>query len=165
MVTATKRQPSRPTRRDPAVVTDAVKAIAKALAEANDLVLWDIAYVRDAGRETLRVACDRVGGVNADDLATYSEQLSRELDRTDVVPGEARYVLEVTSPGAERKLVTPEQFRVCVGRQALVVLRDGRTVEGPIAAVTDRSVEISGEEEGVRALFDDIAKAQLVVKL
>jgi ribosome maturation factor RimP len=164
MVTATRR-PSRPRGRRPAEIAAAVRPIADDVASSHGLVLWGITFLRDAGRETLRIAVDRTGGVNADELASYSEQLSRELDRSDVVPGDARYVLEVTSPGAERKLEGAEQFRICIGRTAKVTLSDGRTIEGPIEGVSEHAVEIGGEDGPVRALFSDVAKAQLVVKI
>jgi ribosome maturation factor RimP len=164
MVTATKRSPRAPGRR-PADIAAAARPIAESVASSHGLVLWGVTFLRDAGRETLRVAVDRAGGVNADELARCSEQLSRELDRSDVVPGDARYVLEVTSPGAERKLEGAEQFRVCVGRVAKVTLTDGRAIEGPVTGVSEHAVEVDGEEGPVRALFSDIAKAQLVVKL
>lgn len=164
MVTATKR-PHRSGGRRPAEIAAAVRPIAQTAASAEGLVLWGITFLRDAGRETLRVAVDREGGVTADELARCSERLSRELDRSDVVPGEARYVLEVTSPGAERRLEGAEQFRICAGRVARVTLSDGRTVEGPIAGVTDDAVEVDGAEGPVRALFSDVVKAQLIVRL
>ena len=153
-------------RRPAAQITSAVRPIAEKLAEECGLVLWGVSFLRVAGQETLRVAIDRVGGVDSEELATYAERLSRELDRDDVVSGNASYVLETTSPGAERKLERPEQFRVCVGRQAKVVLKDGRTLEGEIAAVSERAVEVTSEgDQTVRALFEDVAKAQLVVKI
>ena len=168
MMTASDRRrsvrPSR-SRRTPAEIAAAVRPIAAQIADDLGLVLWAVDFVRGAGRETLRVSADRVGGIDSEELARFSEQLSRELDRVDAVPGEARYVLEVSSPGAERKLEAPDQFAVCVGRVAKLSLRDGRTVEGAIRAVTDNAVEIGDEEGGVRALFDDIARARLVVKL
>ena len=164
MVTATKRS-HRAAGRRPAEITSAVRPIAESVAQSHGLVLWGITFLRDAGRETLRVAVDRAGGVTADELGRCSEQLSRELDRSDVVPGDARYVLEVTSPGAERKLEGAEQFRICVGRVAKVTLTDGRTIEGAISDVTEHAVEVEGEEGPVRALLSDIAKAQLVVKI
>ena len=172
MVTATKRDRSPSSRRPaarltrrPADIASAVRPVAQRVAEDHGLVLWGVTFLRDAGRETLRVALDRVGGIGSDELALYSEQLSRELDRVDAVPGDSRYVLEVTSPGAERKLENREQFRVCLGRVAKVVLDDGRTVEGPIAAVSENAVEIEGEDGAVRALFEGIKSARLVVRL
>jgi ribosome maturation factor RimP len=141
-------------------VSAAVRPVAEALAATSDLVLWGVDFTKVAGRDTVRVSLDRVGGIDADELAAFSERLSRELDQTNAVPGDASYVLEVSSPGAERKLSSPEQFSVCVGRQAKVTLADGRKVEGAITSVTESAVEIDGS---TRVLFDDIAKARLVV--
>jgi ribosome maturation factor RimP len=142
-----------------------VRPLAERLAAVHGLVLWDIGFTRDAGRETLRVACDRVGGVVTEELAALAEDLSRELDHMDAVPGERRYVLEVTSPGAERRLNSPEQFRVCAGRDARVTLRDGRVVEGRISdSTTDDVIEIGTQDGVTRVFFEDVARAQLVVR-
>jgi ribosome maturation factor RimP len=169
MMTATGRErspsPTRGAGRRAQQIISAIRPVATQIAETHGLVVWGVSFRRDAGRETLRVALDRLGGISSDELATFSEALSRDLDHADVVQGDRGYVLEVTSPGAERKLETPEQFRVCVGRVAKVALRDGRTLEGEIQGATDRAVEIGTKHESVRALFDDIARAHLVVKL
>jgi len=157
------RERARP-RRSTRDVVGAVRPVAGRLADVHGLTVWDVSFVREAGRRTLRVACDRIGGVGADELASYADDLSRELDHADVVPGDARYVLEVTSPGAERQLAGPEQFGICVGRDVRVVLRDGRVVEGKIDEPTERAVQIDTEDGAVRMLFGDIAKAQLVVR-
>lgn len=153
-------------RRSSAAVAAAVRPVAERIATELGLVLWSVSFIRTAGRETLRVALDRVGGIVSDELGVFADRLSRELDAHDVVGGDASYTLETTSPGAERKLERPEQFRVCVGRQVKVVLKDGRTLEGEIADVSERAVEVASEgDQTVRALFDDIAKAQLVVRI
>jgi ribosome maturation factor RimP len=152
-------------RRSARDVVAAVRPIAAKLAEIQGLVLWDVGFVREAGRESLRVACDRVGGVVSEELAALAEDLSRELDHVDAVPGDRRYVLEVTSPGAERRLRGPEQFRVCVGRDARVALRDGRVVEGKISdGTTDNVVELETPDGAVRIFLQDIARAQLIVR-
>jgi ribosome maturation factor RimP len=145
-------------------VIAAVRPIAERVAAIHGLMLWDIRFVREAGRETLRVACDRVGGVVADELAAVSDDLSRELDHSDAVPGNARYVLELTSPGAERRLDGPEQFGVCVGRDARLTLSDGRVVEGKIVKTTEKVVELGTDEGAVRVFFDDIRSARLVIR-
>jgi ribosome maturation factor RimP len=61
----------------------------------------------------LRVTVDAPQGVDADRLGRLSKRLSRLLDEQDPIPG--RYTLEVTSPGLERQLRTPEHFRRAVG--------------------------------------------------
>ncbi len=157
------RDRARP-RRSARDVIAAVRPIAEQLAATHGLLIWDIGFVREAGRETLRIACDRVGGVGADELALVADDLSRELDHADVVPGDRRYVLELTSPGAERKLDGPDQFGVCVGRDARLKLSDGRIVEGKISEAAERVVDIETEEGTVRVFFDDITQAHLVVR-
>lgn len=150
-------------RRRPSDVVRAVRPIAERLAGAHDLVLWHVRFVTEAGRDTLQVACDRPGAVTADELAALAEDISRELDHSDAIPGERRYVLEVTSPGAERPLEGADQFEICVGRDARVKLRDGRVVEGKIGGVTTDVVEISTSDGAVRVFLDDIARANLVL--
>jgi ribosome maturation factor RimP len=164
-MTAERSQERSSGRRSSAQVTAAAKPIAERVAADSGLVLWSVGFLRVAGRETLRVAVDRVGGIGSDELATFADRLSREIDAADVVPGERTYILETTSPGAERKLERPDQFRVCVGRQAKVVMKDGRTLEGEIAGVSERAVEVATGDETARALFDDISDARLVVKI
>jgi len=141
-------------------VVAAVRPIAERIADEQGVVVWDISWKREAGRDTLTIACDRRGGIGADDLAAVAEQLSRALDDADVIPGHQRYVLEVTSPGAERELTTAGQFDVCTGREAHVTTNDGRALDGVIADVDERSVRI-GETS---VSLDEISKARLVVK-
>lgn len=142
----------------------AVRPLAVRLAEVHGLLVWDVRFGREAGRETLRVSCDRLGGVGSDELALYAEDLSRELDHTDAVPGDVGYVLEVSSPGAERSLEGHEQFAVCEGREARVTLRDGRVVEGTIEGSTELAVGIRSGDDLVRVQHADVARAKLVLR-
>jgi len=51
----------------------------------------------------LRLFVDRIEGrVSLEDISRVSERLSQELDRVDPISG--AYILEVSSPGAERPL-------------------------------------------------------------
>lgn len=139
-----------------------VRPLAEDLAGRFELTLWDVEFVREAGRETLRIALDRTGGVDAEQLRDYSDALSRELDESDLVPGGKRYWLEVTSPGAERKLREPEQFRICVGRLARLTFKDGREpVVGEIASVDDDAVTLRVEDGELRVAYETVSQARL----
>lgn len=164
-MTGAKARPPRPSRTGGrrGRVLEAVRPMVDELLEEHDVALWDIAFLHEAGRETLRVSLDREGGIDAASLQRFSEDLSRRLDETDAVPGERRYWLEVTSPGAERRLRTPEQFRICRGRLVRLTFRDGRQpIAGEIGEVRENAVEIAlegGEAIGVE--FSEIAQARL----
>jgi ribosome maturation factor RimP len=152
-------------KRRPDEVVSTVRPIAERIAADRGLVVWDVRFLREGGRDTLSVSCDRVGGVGSDEIAGFAEDLGRELDHSDAVVGDATYVLDVSSPGAERKLSGAEQFGICVGRDARVVTKDGRALEGKIAAVGEGTIDLDTEEGDVRVFLDDISRAQLVVKI
>ncbi|HVL80721.1 MAG TPA: hypothetical protein VM840_03910 [Actinomycetota bacterium] len=162
------RQTKRPRparRRRPAEVLSAVRPVVDQLAAERDLVVWDVTFRMEAGRDTLAVALDRLGGVGSDEIAGFAESLSRALDAEDAVPGEARYVLEVSSPGAERKLSSPEQFGVCVGRPVRITFRDERPpLEATIVAADEAGVSVDGGEGTERVAFEEISQARLSVR-
>lgn len=161
-----RRQPqrTRPARRRAGDVLTAVRPLLDRLASEHDVVVWDVTFRREAGRDTLGVSVDRRGGVGSDDVASFAEVLSRTIDAEDAIPGDERYVLEVSSPGAERKLSTPEQFALCEGRTVRITFRDERPpIEGPISSADDEAVSVGAGEGIERVAFEDISQARLSV--
>lgn len=76
----------------------------------------------------LRIFIDRPdhpGGVDLADCETVSKQVSALLDVVDFGPG--RYTLEVSSPGLDRRLYRPRDYRRFVGRLVRVTHRDPET--------------------------------------
>jgi len=139
-----------------------VRPVADRIAAELGLTLWEVEFRREAGRDILRVALDRPGRIDDAGLSAFAEAFSRALDETDAVPGSGRYLLEVTSPGAERRLKGPEQFAVCEGRPVMVTLKDGRPpVSGTIGAVDDTGVEVAVGTESVRVTFEQMSQARL----
>src|SRR5690242_9957439 len=94
----------------------------------------------------LRVTVDGPGGVTIDRLGQLSQRISRLLDERD--PIVERYTLEVTSPGLERPLRTPEHFRRAIGT-VVTVRTTGETegerrVQGVLEAADDTGVVVAG---------------------
>ena len=124
------------------------------LQRTRDLILpvlanlgYDLVEVSQAvshGRRTLRVFIHRPGGVNVDDCARASKAIGPLLDEQDFL--QRRYYLEVSSPGAERKLRTAEDFERFVGSKAQVRYRQDDDV------LTLVKGNIEGFEEGVLRL-------------
>jgi ribosome maturation factor RimP len=72
------------------------------------------------------------------DLDVVAELSRVASDLLDTVPdADSEYVLEVSSPGVERPLTTDKHFLRNRARLVDVVLRDGATLAGRIAAVRD----------------------------
>jgi ribosome maturation factor RimP len=114
-------------------------------------------------RGLLRLYIDRQGGVTVDDCQRVSEQIGALLDVEDPLPGS--YVLEVSSPGFDRRLRTLAHFERFTGENARVELkdpRDGRRkFTGRLVRVEGSDVLLEVDGELTRLPFSDIAVARL----
>ena len=147
---------------------ETIRQMAERVATSEGLHLVDVELKGGSSNQLLRVFIDKAGGVSHADCALVSEQLSAMLDVEDIFPG--RYVLEVSSPGLDRKLTRPSDFTYFVGRRARVVLKeamgDQQVLEGRLAGFADGRVRLDLGEHGLQE-FDlaNVRKAQLVVEL
>ncbi len=117
------------------------------------------------GRDGLiRVFIDKPEGIGLDDCEAVSRQISTVLDVEDPIPG--HYVLEVSSPGLDRRLTKVEHFRRFTGEDVRIKLRfpvEGRrNFRGAIRAVDDDNVEVEVDGESHRLPIATIASARLV---
>ena len=141
-----------------------VRELVAPLVEAAGAELYDVEL--DGG--VLRITLDRPGGVDIGVIGSVTRAVSRMLDEVDPMPGE--YTLEVTSPGLERPLRTPEHFRRAVGDTVSVKTRSGvagdRRVKGALVAADEHGFTVRpegttedrtiayGDVERVRTVFD-----------
>ena len=148
-----------------AKVTEVVEALAAPIAAENGCGIWDVEYVKEAGTWFLRVYLDREDGVTIDHCEAVSRALDVKLDEVD--PIEGSYVLEVSSPGADRILRKPEHFQRFVGEQVEVKLyrpiNGVKTLVGALAGYEDGGVTVE-TKEGPRTLAkQDIAQVRLYI--
>ncbi len=103
----------------------------------------------------LRVSIDHPDGVDLDAISTATRLVSDTLDRhDDMVPG--RYVLEVSSPGIERTLRTPEHYRRFVGTTVAV-----RTVAGTEGDRRIEGILTDADDDGVVVADRRLSYAQI----
>jgi ribosome maturation factor RimP len=118
-----------------------------------------------AGRRgLLRLFIDREPGVTLADCERVGEQIGAFLDVEDPLPGS--YVLEVSSPGLDRRLRTPAHFRRFVNERVKVELkraRDGRKrLTGRLVGAEAETVLVDVDGATWRVELNDIAEARLV---
>jgi ribosome maturation factor RimP len=116
---------------------EAIRGIAARVAASYGLEIWDVELRGTGGKSRmLRVYIDRpagaagqadsspaVGGVTHEDCANVSRELGTILDVEDAVPG-GTYLLEVSSPGLDRKLARPADFERFVGSLVKLMTRE-----------------------------------------
>lgn len=81
--------------------SERLRGLLEPLVSAADLDLEEIEVSRAGRRRMLRIIVDSDEGVELDACAELSRAISEKLDETDAM-GEGEYVLEVSSPGADR---------------------------------------------------------------
>lgn len=103
------------------VIVEKVREVSGTALAATGLTLVDVEPANDHGRLVIRVVVDKPGGVLVDDCAELNRYLSDLLDVHDET--ETPYVLEVSSPGLDRKLKKPSDYEWAVGRRVRVTTR------------------------------------------
>ena len=136
--------------------------ILEPIASNMGLDLEDV-EIKSAGNNSIvQVSIDKDGGINLDEVAQISNQISEALDAKEVL-GEKPYTLEVGSPGIDRALTLPRHWRRNNGR--LVKINFGSNSEiGRIIESDDEkvSLEIKGKTRSIN--FDKIDKAFIQVE-
>lgn len=134
------------------------------VAEALGYELWGIEYLSHGKQSVVRIYIDSPNGVDVDDCAKVSRQVSGIFDVEDPIMGE--YTLEVSSPGMDRPLFTLEQFRQYVGEQVKVRLRTSfegrRKFSGRMTGIEGDDVVVAVDDTEYLLPFDLIDKANII---
>ncbi|MBT5008674.1 MAG: ribosome maturation factor RimP [Gammaproteobacteria bacterium] len=136
------------------------------LVEELGCELWGIEKLQQGRQVVLKIYIESADGINVDDCARVSRQVSAILDVEDPIPGE--YMLEVSSPGVERRLFKPEHFNVCKGEKVQITLRqafDGRRkFKGLLCGLEDEEVVIRVDDAQEIVLpMDSIERARVLM--
>ncbi|CCP05450.1 hypothetical protein BN440_0397 [Erwinia amylovora MR1] len=131
--------------------------------EALGYELVGIEFVR--GRtSTLRIYIDSEDGINVDDCADVSHQVSAVMDVED--PITVAYNLEVSSPGLDRPMFTAEHYDRFTGEEVSLVLRmavqNRRKWQGIIKSVEGEMITVAVEGNDEVFALSNIQKANLV---
>ncbi len=120
--------------------------------------------MRGKDTELLRVYIDSPDGITLSDCGQVSYQISGVLDVQNLIPG--HYSLEVSSPGLDRPLFTPDHFKRFIGHQVKVRLTeplDGqRNFTGILQRVPNGNVVVVVDGTEYSLPYEKIEKAHLV---
>lgn len=107
--------------------------------------LYDIEVVSEFDETIFRVMITKQGGVNLDDCAEVSRELSPFLDVNPPMGNE--YRLEVSSPGIERKLINPKHFIQSIGEKVKLKITEVGQVIGLLKDANEKEIviEVNGE--------------------
>lgn len=115
----------------------------------------------------LRIYIDRAieGGVTLEDCEKVSREVAALLDVED--PIQSSYRLEVSSPGVDRPLFSPEQYASHCGEQVKLALHmpvvERRRLQGTIDSVDgDTIVILYEDDQRLEIPFSNIARGRIM---
>ncbi len=133
------------------------------VAQLNNVEIVTIEVTGSKKAPTIRVYIDTENGVGFDELSAAQTWISECVEALDPFPG--AYTLEVSSPGIDRPLRTPEHFSRCVGQEAVVKTTsaiDGRSqFSGTITSATEQLVILENQSRRIEIPFDHIKRAHI----
>jgi ribosome maturation factor RimP len=166
-----------------------VRSIAERVAASGGLEVVDVELHRAGRHRMLRVYIDRPGalptaqhpdGVTHEDCSSFSREFGTILDVEDAMSG-GQYVLEVSSPGLDRKLTRAADFERFRGHRVKVMTRvpvsNNRHFEGNLESFEDGRLVLDlsppkrkpsskrSEERKVEIELANVEKANLVPEI
>ena len=134
-----------------------VEDLAEKLAKKMGYYLVDVDWKFNGKKGFLRVYIDKKGGVTLRDCERFSRAFSDILDAEDFIG--FSYVLEVSSPGLDRKLVKPREINWALGKSVKVVMKSGETFKGKLNYYNEDENVIGVDDRFFK--FEDVALLQL----
>jgi len=131
---------------------------------SEGMELVEVEFQREPRGWVLRLYIDREGGVNLADCTTVSKEVGDLLDVRDII--DHPYHLEVSSPGLNRPLRKPKDFRRYSGERAKITLLRHlgrkRVVKGVLLDCEEGLLRVDSDEGVLEIPLKEISKARLI---
>ncbi len=142
-----------------------VEELVMPIIDENNFSLYSIEWANEFGYKILRVCVDKIGGINSDELGIVNDYLSEKLDKYEKELPD-NYMLEVSSPGAEKPLRSEEEVLASVGEKIHVTLEKAE-YEGKLVSFTEGvlllSINVKGRIKKVSVPYCDVKEVRLAV--
>jgi ribosome maturation factor RimP len=154
---------------------DQVRQVVERVATSSGLEVVEVELRGGGKARMLRIFIDKpsatndgLGGVTHEDCANLSREVGTILDVEDALPG-GSYVLEVSSPGLDRKLSRPKDFERFVGSKVKLATRNPvngiRQFEGRLQSFREGRLTVEVGASRKKARPGDPAPQNLEIEL
>ncbi len=129
------------------------------------LDIWGIEFFGKHKNQTLRIYIDKKEGVSVDDCEKVSKHVIKLLDVENDFSN--KYLLEVSSPGLDRKFFSERQYLDYIDSAIKVRyinnINKKLSVKGILSNVTKEGLLIESEEKRQKVPFSSIIQANLIM--
>ena len=126
--------------------------------------IWGLELFGRRSNQTLRIYIDKEDGISVEDCEAVSKHVSKVLDTENDFS--ENYMLEVSSPGLDRKFFYKEQYKDFVNESLKVTFFDSqlkKTIEGLLEEVDDQSINLGHGGKIQKIPFSSIIQANLII--
>jgi ribosome maturation factor RimP len=143
-------------------VEEKVKELLLPILEERDFKLVDIEFI-PSKRPILRIYIYNPEGTSIDDCEWVSKRIGALLDVEDLI--DKAYVLEVSSPGLDRKFKNIEEYDIFKGRDVVIKtkepINEKKVFKGTLLGLEDKKVKIKENEETVEIPLENVSQTKL----
>jgi len=127
--------------------------------------LWGLNIGQQNNSLKLTLYIDSKSGININDCEKVSNQVTHILDIENICNGD--YILEVSSPGLDRVLMTKEHFAKYINKKVKLKLKwlvkNRKNIVGMIKDVNNNFVVINDKNDIYEIEYDSIDNARLKI--
>ncbi len=141
-----------------------VFALIEPILDEIEIELVDIEYLFEQGRWILRIYVDKSGGITLDHCARVSREIGDLIEVKDIF--HQGYVLEVSSPGLNRRLKKEKDFQRVVGKNIKIRMttpfEGQRNFRGNLQSFKNGILYLGIKDDLILLPYGDVEKANLV---
>ena len=123
----------------------------KPIIEEIGYTLYDVIYEKEGSQNYLRIFIDKPDGISINDCENVNNAITDILDEKDFIKN--AYMLEVSSPGIERRIRTDEHLKQSIGKKVQIhTYRNEESLKskeiiGILKAFDDKQICIETEKD------------------
>jgi ribosome maturation factor RimP len=144
--------------------TEYIKEVIEKDIERLGCKVWGLELFGRHSNQTLRIYIDNKEGISVEDCELVSKHVSKVLDTENDFS--ENYLLEVSSPGLDRKFFYKEQYKEFLKQNLKVTFFDDlnkKTIKGQLEEVDEISIKLEIKDEIQEIPFSSIIKANLLI--
>jgi ribosome maturation factor RimP len=126
--------------------------------------VWGLELFGRRSNQTLRIYIDKNEGISVEDCEKVSKHVSKVLDVENDFS--QNFMLEVSSPGLDRKFFYNEQYKDYLNQPLKVTFFDSqnkKTIQGRLDGVDKTSIKLEMKEGPMQIAFSSIIRANLII--
>jgi ribosome maturation factor RimP len=144
--------------------TEYIKEVIEKDIERLGCKVWGLELFGRHSNQTLRIYIDNKEGISVEDCELVSKHVSKVLDTENDFS--ENYLLEVSSPGLDRKFFYKEQYKEFLKENLKVTFFDDlnkKTIKGQLEEVDEICIKLEIKDEIQEIPFSSIIKANLLI--